>query len=81
MVSGAPGAVQTPKIDDLWVPAKIGFHEDIDTKLGLVHSTIVHLSACILSSGFETAPDRASHAELVKAEQHDVDGDTLGIRS
>ncbi len=36
VVSGATGAVQTPRIDDFWVPEKTGFHDDINTKLGFV---------------------------------------------
>jgi hypothetical protein len=35
VVSGAPGAVQTPNIDDFWVPEKTSFHDYINTKLGL----------------------------------------------
>ncbi len=36
MVSGAPGAIQTRKIDDFWVLGVVGLHDYIDTKLGLV---------------------------------------------
>ena len=35
MGSGAPGAVQTPKIDDILDPGVVGFRDDINTKLGL----------------------------------------------
>ena len=35
VVSGAPGAVQTPKIDNIWAPAKIQVHDYINTKIGL----------------------------------------------
>ncbi len=35
VVSGAPGAVQTPQVIDFWLPEQIGFHDYIDTTLGL----------------------------------------------
>jgi hypothetical protein len=35
VVSGAPGAVQTPNVDDFWVPEEYVFCNYIDAKLGL----------------------------------------------
>ncbi len=44
MVSGAPGAVQTPNIDDFWSWG-VGIHDHIDTKLGLgFHRVLTGLS-------------------------------------
>ncbi len=41
MVSWAPGAVHSPKIDDVGVLWVLVFHDYIDTKLGLIKKPTV----------------------------------------